>query len=208
MKLKDGKELTQFTLIKRLNLMGVNYNKNILGKNYYIDLYNKYIQSISNQNKIRNELNKDQVYSDYFNQKLRPRNECSLNFENKSNFNVKDSCKGKCFLKENENNCFCSFKNDILFNVLFAHFFLNSYEYLRENFQFISTNYNKLLFPFKAITKFTTFNIIPKIKEIIIKSINLIDNILDNKYNLLIDIMLFTFLVVILIYSKISKRNK
>ena len=186
--------------------MGIIYNKDILGKNYYIDLYNKNIQSISNQNKIRNELNKDQMYSVYFNQKLRKANECSLNFDPKNDFDIKDGFKNKCFLRENEGKHFSNFYKDFLFNALFAHFCVNSYHYLSKNFENIKINCNKL-FPFKAMKKYSTFNIIPKIKEIIIEFMNFIDNILYDKYKLLIDIILFTVLVIILIYSNYRKNK-
>ena len=46
MRMKSGKELTHLEIIKRLNLMGVNYDSSIIGKKYYIDLYNKEIQSL------------------------------------------------------------------------------------------------------------------------------------------------------------------
>ena len=81
MRLKSGKELPQFVLLKRLNLMGVNYNKNILGKNYYADLYDKEIKSIENQFKIKNELEKDSAYQNYFNQKLKSQKMTTLVFQ-------------------------------------------------------------------------------------------------------------------------------
>ena len=53
MKLKAGRELSQLEIIKRLNLMEIEYNPNIMGKKYYIDLYNKAIQSSQNVEKIK-----------------------------------------------------------------------------------------------------------------------------------------------------------
>ena len=71
MKIKSGKELTQLEIIKRLDLMGVKYDTRIVGKNYYINLYDKEIQSPVNQSKINQELIKDKRYQDYLSNKLR-----------------------------------------------------------------------------------------------------------------------------------------
>ena len=54
MKLKSGKDLSQLEIIKRLNTMGIEYNSDIIGKNYYIKLYNEAIQS--NENTIKNNI--------------------------------------------------------------------------------------------------------------------------------------------------------
>ena len=56
MKLKDGRDLSHLEIIKRLNIMGIGYNPDIIGKNYYIDLYNKAIKSPSNIEKIKKEI--------------------------------------------------------------------------------------------------------------------------------------------------------
>ena len=71
MRMKSGKELTHLEIVKRLNLMGVNYDSSIIGKKYYIDLYNKEIQSLDNQQKIIDELEKDRKYLEFLTNNLR-----------------------------------------------------------------------------------------------------------------------------------------
>ena len=66
MKFKNGKELSYLELIKRLNIMGVEYNSNIIGKKYYIDLYNNAIKSSKNKEKIKNDIEKDQIYINFY----------------------------------------------------------------------------------------------------------------------------------------------
>ena len=85
MKLKDGKELSQLEIIKRLNLMGIGYNPEIIGKKYYIDLYNEAIRSSKNKLKIKNDIEKDQIYMNFYNQKLRKRKECYFQINGDNN---------------------------------------------------------------------------------------------------------------------------
>ena len=51
--MKSGKELTQLEIMKRLNTMGIEYNSDIIGKNYYINLYDEAISSSVNVLKIK-----------------------------------------------------------------------------------------------------------------------------------------------------------
>ena len=85
MKLKSGKDLSQYEIKKRLNTMGIKYNSDIIGKNYYINLYDEAILSNSNIMKIKNDLDKDKMYTDFYNKKLRKVNECSLRICEKIN---------------------------------------------------------------------------------------------------------------------------
>ena len=80
MKLKSGKDLSQLEIMKRLNTMGIKYNPDIIGKNYYINLYDKEINSPINQEKIKNELEKDKIYIEYLNNNLRIRKESSIKY--------------------------------------------------------------------------------------------------------------------------------
>ena len=88
MKLKSGKELSQLEIMKRLNAMEIKYNSDIIGKNYYINLYDEAIQSNSNLMKIMTDLNKDKMHTDFYNQKLRKVNECSLRICDNNNKNL------------------------------------------------------------------------------------------------------------------------
>ena len=80
MRRKSGKELTQLELLKRLNLMGIKYDPTITGKNYYINLYDKEVQSPLNQEKIQKELERDKKYMDYLTNDLRIKKQTSINY--------------------------------------------------------------------------------------------------------------------------------
>ena len=62
--------------------MGIGYDSDIIGKNYYIELYNKAIKTPLNREKIKSEIKKDEIYMNFYNQKLRKRNECSFEINN------------------------------------------------------------------------------------------------------------------------------
>ena len=83
--MKSGKELTHLEIVKRLNLMGVNYDSSIIGKKYYIDLYNKEIQSLDNQQKIIDELEKDRKYLEFLTNNLRIVKETSFKCSSNKN---------------------------------------------------------------------------------------------------------------------------
>lgn len=209
MKIKDGKELSQIALIKRLNLMGIDYNKKILGKNYYIDLYNKAIKLKNNQDKIRTELNKDEEYANFYNDKLKKRNECLINISNsKASTNSNSNLSNKCSLSENENKGFFSDYNfDLVNKTILAHFCVNSFDYLYEKIP-KNLNNTKLFFPFQAIKKCTSINIIPKIKKLFIEIVNYICDNLRDKFDILQKIILIILVIVMIIQYKIQKRTK
>ena len=85
MKMKSGKELTQLEIMKRLNTMGIEYNSDIIGKNYYINLYDEAIRSSVNVLKIKKDIEKDKLYAAIYTQKLRKVNECTLKLDNDIN---------------------------------------------------------------------------------------------------------------------------
>ena len=194
MELKDGKELNKLTLIKRLNLMDVYYNPNILDKKYYIDLYNKEIQSLSNQKKIQNELERDQMYTDYFKQQLCEKSECSLNLSSNNNLNNK--------VKLNE-NFFSDFDTNHLLGTLIAYYSMEVYEKFKDKI-----NYQKILLPIQAIKKYTLINIAPKIKNIFFEVVRCIDDKLRGKYDILIYFILLIIFFVMSTWSKKSTLSK
>ena len=194
MKLKDGKELNKLTLIKRLNLMDASYNPKIYDKQYYIDFYNREIQSLLNQNKIQNELGKDRIYADYFNQQLCEKDEYFLNLSSNNNCNNK--------VKLNE-NFFSDFDSNYLIGVLLAKFSVDFYDKFKDKI-----DYRKILFPIKAIKKDSIVNIKQKFESIFIKVVNCIDEKLKEKYDILIFLILVVNIFVILMWSKKSTLKK
>ena len=203
MKLKDGKELSHLEIVKRLNLMGVGYNPDILGKNYYIELYNKAIKLPNNKEKIKNEIKKDQTYMDFYNKKLRKRNECSFQIKNekKITFNTINN-------SYNENMCYekkkfwREFNGPLMNKIIFSHFYFTTYDYIKKN-------YNKCIIPINAIKKCSMINIYPDIKNRIIKVINIVDEIIVDKYNYIIYLSFIIIIVTLFncIIKKIKKYN-
>ena len=164
MRLKSGKELTQLALLKRLNLMGVNYNKNILGKNYYIDLYDKEIQSAENQFKIKNELEKDIAYQNFINRKLQPQKNTTLLFT-KNDSNIKNNS-NKIFLTD--------FTKEVFWTTTFYSF--NSEKISKNVNSFLKFAKNNTSIYYNEINKIYKVKILPYIKEIMKFIFDLIEN--------------------------------
>ena len=195
MRLKSGKELTQLALLKRLNLMGVNYNKNILGKNYYIDLYDKEIQSAENQFKIKNELEKDIAYQNFINRKLQPQKNTTLLFT-KNDSNIKNNS-NKIFLTD--------FTKEVFWTTTFYSF---NYEKISKNVNsFLKFAKNNTSIYFNEINKIYKVKILPYIKEIMKFIFDLID-----KYHLMNHceyLLYFVFvLVIITTFYRVKKCFK
>lgn len=195
MRLKSGKELTQLALLKRLNLMGVNYNKNILGKNYYIDLYDKEIQSAENQFKIKNELEKDIAYQNFINRKLQPQKNTTLLFT-KNDSNIKNNS-NKIFLTD--------FTKEVFWTTTFYSF---NYEKISKNVNsFLKFAKNNTSIYYNEINKIYKVKILPYIKEIMKFIFDLID-----KYHLMNHceyLLYFVFvLVIIMTFYRVKKCFK
>ena len=195
MELKDGKQLSKLALIKRLNLMNVDYNPNLLDKQYYIDLYNKEIQSLSNQKKIQNELERDQMYTDYLNQNLCKKKECSLNFPSNNNFSNKT--------KLYENNFFSDFDTNFCVGVLLANFCMQTYDKFKDRI-----DYQKILLPIQAIKKYTAINLTPKIKKVFMEIVNFINDYMKEKYDILIYLILVIIFYLMTVWQKKRLTNK
>ena len=206
MKLKDGRELSHLEIIKRLNLMGVGYNPDILGKNYYIELYNKAIKLPNNKEKIKNEIKKDQIYMDFYNQKLRKRNECSFQINNEKNISyntIKNSNETNCFEKK---QFWSEFNGALMNKIIVSHFCFTIYNFVKNNSNKIKNIYNKCMVPINAIKKYSMINIYPDIKNILIKVINIIDDLIIDKYSY---ILYFSFIIIILtMFLFIKNKNK
>ena len=210
MKLKDGKELSQLELIKRLNKRGIAYNAEIIGKKYYIDIYNKAIKSSKNKQKIKKDIEKDQMYMDFYNQKLRKKKECSFainreknnlynninNYDYKYNFNDNNLNNKKYFFND--------FNGALLKNIALAHLCYSTYNYARNNTNQFENIYNKFIIPISAIKKYTAINIYPEIKKGIMKLFEIIDSLMIDEYSYMIffSFVIFIFTVFILIIKR------
>ena len=219
MKLRSGKELSQLEIMKRLNTMGIKYNSDIIGKNYYINLYNDAIQSIPNLIKIKHELEKDKMYSDFYNQKLRKINECSLRFVNGTNIvnnennvnnmnnNDKKNRKNNGIKKFN-----CGYDTSLIYNLAITQLAYNFIDYNSKYIDIIGNKINnclpKILLPIQAIKKYTMVNISPDMLRIINELIDILNKLMGEKY-LVIAIIIFLLLVIIifLLFRK-RMRNK
>lgn len=211
MKLKDGKYLSHLEIIKRLNLMGIGYDSDIIGKNYYIELYNKAIKTPLNREKIKSEIKKDEIYMNFYNQKLRKRNECSFEINNIS-YNNKIDNNYKYNFHENNNSKKIPFSGEfngaLMNNILFSHLCYTTYDYAKNNKNKIGKILNKVSIPINAIKKYSMINIYPEIKIGIKKIINIIDNnLIGDKYNYIIYFS-FIILIITVIHFIKKKYNK
>ena len=212
MKLKTGKELNQLEIIKRLNIMGIDYNSDIIGKNYYIDLYDKAIKSKLNLQKIKIELEKDKMYNDFYNQKLRKRKECSFEIKKEKNlsYNNPKNSKDKYMFKENisngKNKYFKDFNFELAQNIFFTKMCLNTYEYANKNPNKFKNMYSIFNIPIQAFKKFSMINIYPEFKKGLINIFSIFDDVIDDKFEFIIYLLFFIMIVILFIF--IRKRNK
>ena len=201
MRLKSGKELPQFNLIKRLNLMGVNYNKNILGKNYYADLYDKEIQSTENQFKIKNELEKDLAYQNYFNQKLKSQKMTTLEFQ-PNNSSIKNNS-DKIFL--------CDFQKKIIKELIWATTFysFNYEKMLKKGSSFLEFAKNKANLYFNEVNIIYKEKILPYIKEVMKIIYDFIDKyqLMDYYEYLLYFVFVLVVMMTFYLLKKIFKKK-
>ena len=212
MKLKSGKELSQLEIMKRLNTMGIEYNADIIGKNYYINLYDEAIRSSINVLKIKNDIEKDKMYSAFYNQKLRKVNECTLRLDNEIN-NIK-------YINKNENNSnvnknigkqgfFSDFDGIFLKKLLMAQIAYNFVEVNKKNINKIGNSIPKLLIPLQAIKKYTMINIYPSIVSKINRIMDILNNLIVDKF-LVVSFLIFLVLIIVifLLFKKALKNNR
>ena len=208
MKLKSGKDLSQLEIIKRLNTMGIEYNSDIIGKNYYIKLYNEAIQSKENLIKIKKDIEKDKMYSDFYNQKLRIVPECSLGFRNekkiikKTNFNTKNLVKNN-----SQKGFFCDYECSLWRKLMITRI---AYDFVDANGEIIDkvgSNIPKLFIPIEALKKYTMINIYPTFKTKLGEIIDILNNLFAEKF-LLISIIIFFALIIIIIFLLYKERRR
>ena len=194
MRIKSGKELSQLEIIKRLNLMGVKYDSSIIGKKYFIDLYNKEVQSLSNQQKIKNELEKDRIYLEYLTSNLRKTKETSFEYSIRNNYVIKTDKDRKCFLPDFNSKLY----NNILLCYNTFHFYENRKKDIRK----------KMAFPISAFKKFTNAFIFPKVNSAFNSFLNYFDGLDLSNFQYL-KIIIFICLIIILLFSFIRiKKGK
>ena len=212
MKLKSGKDLSQLEIMKRLNTMGIKYNPDIIGKNYYINLYDEAIQSNSNLMKIKTDLNKDKMHTDFFNQKLRKVNVCSLRICEKSNNICKDYLSSNNLVSRKNNSqkgFFSDFNSSLINKILIAQLSCDFLDANKEYIDNIKINIPKINIPFQAIKKDTLINIYPEIVKKLNTILDILNDLLAEKF-ILISIITFVILLIIilLIFHRRKKNNR
>jgi hypothetical protein len=215
MKLKSGKELSQLEIMKRLNTMGIEYNADIIGKNYYINLYDEAIRSSVNVLKIKNDIEKDKMYSAFYNQKLRKVNECTLSLDNEmNNMNYINNNENKCNITNVNKNIgkqgfFSDFDGIFLKKLLMAQIAYNFVEVNKKNINKIGNSIPKLLIPLQAIKKYTMINIYPSIVSKINRVMDILNNLIVDKF-LVISLLIFLVLIIVifLLFKKALKNKR
>ena len=208
MKLKSGKDLSQLEIIKRLNTMGIEYNSDIIGKNYYIKLYNEAIQSKENLIKIKKDIEKDKMYSDFYNQKLRIVPECSLGFRNekkiikKTNFNTKNLVKNN-----SQKGFFCDYECSLWRKLMLTRIAYDLVDANGEIIDKVGSNIPKLFIPIEALKKYTMINIYPTFKTKLGEIMDILNNLFAEKF-LLISIIIFFALIIIIIFLLYKERRR
>ena len=206
MKLKSGKELSHLEIIKRLNMMGIQYNRDIIGKKYYIDLYNKAIESPVNIEKIEKDIKKDQMYTDFYNVKLRKRNECSFKINGEENmYNNGDN-----FIFKNESFCqkqkfWKNFPGALFNKLLLAHFCFTAYNYGKKHYNKMEKIASMAMFP--AMKKYTMIYVSPQVKKIAMEVINFVNSLYIDDFDLIVFITFIILFFVILRSFVIKKKS-
>ena len=214
MKLKSGKELSQLEIMKRLKTMGIEYNSDIIGKNYYINLYNDAIRSSVNVLKIKNDIEKDNMITAFYNQKLRKVNECTLKFDdNKNNLNNKyESGCSVSYVKRNMNRnngkqgFFSDFDGSLLKKLALAQLAYDFVEVNKKNIDKIANAIPKVSISIQAIKKYTMINIYPVFVKKINQVMDILNNLIVDKF-VFISLLIF-FVLIIVIFLLFKKKMK
>ena len=214
MKMKSGKELTQLEIMKRLNTMGIEYNSDIIGKNYYINLYDEAIRSSVNVLKIKKDIEKDKLYAAFYTQKLRKVNECTLKLDNDINkinyINDQENKSNRNNVNKNleKKGFFSDFDGSFLQKLIWAQI---AYNFIEVNKNGINKLINALpkLIPIQAIKKDTLINIYPAIVSKINRVMDVLNNLIADKF-LVISFLMFLVLIIVifLLFKKTLKNNR
>ena len=208
MRMKSGKELTYLEIIKRLNLMGVNYDSSIIGKKYYIDLYNKEIQSLDNQQKIIDELEKDRKYLEYLTNNLRMVKETSFKYSSNINKNDINPTFTNSNLVQNSNDkyFFSDFNYKLCFNIMLSY---NSFHLWEQNKKSIK---KQLCLPINVFKRFSDAYIIPNANGLIKVLANFLEkidfNISTYQYLKIIIIICLSITLILLLIKYRKRKNR
>ncbi len=212
--MKSGKELTQLEIMKRLNAMGIEYNSDIIGKNYYINLYDEAIRSSVNVLKIKKDIEKDKLYAAFYTQKLRKVNECTLKLDNDINkinyINDQENKSNRNNVNKNleKKGFFSDFDGSFLQKLIWAQI---AYNFIEVNKNGINKLVNSLpkLIPIQAIKKDTLINIYPAIVSKINRVMDVLNNLIADKF-LVISFLMFLVLIIVifLLFKKTLKNNR
>ena len=210
MKLKSGKELSQLEIMKRLKTMGIEYNSDIIGKNYYINLYNDAIRSSVNVLKIKNDIEKDNMITAFYNQKLRKVNECTLRFDdniNNSNYINQSGC-NISNVKRNigKQGFFSDFDGSLLKKLALAQLAYDFVEVNKKNIDKIANAIPKVSISIQAIKKYTMINIYPVFVKKINQVMDILNNLIVDKF-VFISLLIF-FVLIIVIFLLFKKKMK
>ena len=214
MKMKSGKELTQLEIMKRLNAMGIEYNSDIIGKNYYINLYDEAIRSSVNVLKIKKDIEKDKLYAAFYTQKLRKVNECTLKLDNDINkinyINDQENKSNRNNVNKNleKKGFFSDFDGSFLQKLIWAQIAYNFIEVNKNGINKIVNSLPKLI-PIQAIKKDTLINIYPAIVSKINRVMDVLNNLIADKF-LVISFLMFLVLIIVifLLFKKTLKNNR
>ena len=204
MKLKSGRELTHLEIIKRLNLMGIEYNSDIIGKNYYIDLYNEAIKSSENLAKIKNSIEKDQEYFDFVRQNLKKMSQNNIKENKKQNIesNKKVYNNNNCYEKSlGKKGFFSDFDISLARQIMITSLAYDFVEYNDALINKVGNNISKLSIPIQAIKKCTLINIYPEIISKINELIDIINCLISENKCIVFGIIIFLILIIVIFLS-------
>jgi len=203
--MKSGKELTHLEIVKRLNLMGVNYDSSIIGKKYYIDLYNKEIQSLDNQQKIIGELEKDRKYLEFLTNNLRIVKETSFKCSSNKN-KINSSFSNSLVQNSSDKYFFGDFNYKLGTNIMLSY---NAFHLWEQNKNSIK---KQLSFPINVFKRFSNTYIISNANGLIKTFVNYLEkidvNISAYQYLKIIIIISLSIILLLFLIKCIKRKNK
>ena len=152
------------------------------------------------------------MYFDFYNQKLKKKNECSFligstsnkpimpNIYNNNKYIFSDQT------KYGTKKYFSNYNGAILNNIVFGYLGYNIFEYTVNNKDKFSNIFTKIMIPINAIKKMSLITVYPLFKEIILEVLDTFEKSLMDKF-LYIPYLILTILLFILIFMAKKKRQ-
>ena len=172
--------------------MGIKYDPSIIGKNYYINLYNKGLESHSKQKKIKPQLEKDKNYLEYLSNNLRKTKENSIKLLGKKNLESNNLDK-KCIVD--------GFNTKLFNTTLFCY---STFNFIENNKKAI----NKVQIPVDSVKKFLYGFVYSESKELFMKILNYFEKINIDIYHYMYIIIFICLMIFLLIFYIKSRRGK